>query len=186
MEMYTWGDETVKVILSARELAENNIDTTNGLIDDHAEIYFASLLRTVATHHDMKPSLYLDAEVIEKENGAIVMNIQFVDEEGVRKEVCQASRQKYKGLLFRFSDRSDLIAMADRADKQYLSGGTLWEWDTFYYLHMDPHPGKSHHFLSALLGEYGERACIHPEVVKARGKLLEQTSAIERLASRQI
>ncbi|SFE33356.1 hypothetical protein [Alteribacillus iranensis] len=183
MEMYSLGGEIVKVILSEEELSEHNVDLIQGLHGDQAEKFFASLLRKVAIHYGMKPTLYLDAEVAERDDGGLLLTIQFIDDKGEKKRICQSTPRSHNGLLFRFSKKEDLLALADLLENNAFTGGTLWEWDTFFYLLMR-HDGSQQ--LPALLGEYGEEACVDPKTVAKRGKLLKAEAAIETLATRQI
>ncbi|WP_240377081.1 hypothetical protein [Bacillus piscicola] len=184
MEMYTWTGDSVKVLISYAELSKSGVDPYNGVVDDHdAHLFFTSLLQTISRHYNMKPTMQLDAEISESETDDVLsLVIRFFDEDG-NKLTLRPPNQK--GLLYRFSKKEDLFALADLADRHDFQGGTLVKWAPFYYLQF-AEQDSDNGLLLALLGEYGEKAYINAGLVLKKGSVLVGNEALASLKARQL
>ncbi|WP_158735306.1 adaptor protein MecA [Alteribacillus sp. YIM 98480] len=187
MEIYTWPGDRLKVHLSQQELSQYGIDPYNGLVNnDRAELFFSSLLWMVSNHFNIDQNAQVDAEINEGEEGTIYLIISFFDEEGSKMNVLNETKKSDFMVLFRFSRKEDLFALAERAAHHNIKGGMLIEWPPYYYLYFTFYQSKQPVLLIPLLEEYGEKAYVDPVIVRKKGKILKTKSALQSLASSKL
>ncbi|MDQ0299471.1 negative regulator of genetic competence, sporulation and motility [Salibacterium salarium] len=178
MELYTWPEDRVKILINKKELFENGLDPHQGFVSNHeAELFFSKLLHTICNHFNWNTDIHIDAEIRESEQDAIFLIIDCLDEKG-NKLKQEQSTSPYS-ILFRFAREEDVLTFAKRAEIHGLTGGTYIFFYPCYYLLFDPFLFKNADKIIMLLEEYGERSPLNPDYIREKGKIISNDSALQ-------
>ncbi|MFZ4452246.1 adaptor protein MecA [Salibacterium aidingense] len=182
MELYTWPEDRVKVIIHKEEWLENGWDPYEGNISsEEAERFFTMLFQMICDHFYMEDDIQLNAEMRQTQEDAVFLVIECLDEAGNKLRLRQTPNSR-AGMMFRFAKKEDLVSFAERAKANNLKGGTFIVFYPCYYLLFDRLDMKRHDKLIMLLEEYGERSYLDTEYVRNRGKVIRDKSALQYLA----
>ncbi len=185
MEMYTWSEDSIKVILTNQELNNHGIDFTEEILTTgKAEAFFTSLFWMIARHFSLDPTTQLDVEIFQRTVDTISMIVHFLEEDGSRSTLPRV-KQHHNEQLFRFSLKEDLFAFAKRTAPYGVTGGTIYHWKPFYYLYVEGYPFYQEKWL-ALLEEYGERAHVDIDIVRVQGEMIVSQQALQKILQQEI
>ncbi|RSL32079.1 hypothetical protein D7Z54_17950 [Salibacterium salarium] len=183
MELYTWPEDRVKVLIDKNELFENGLDPHDGFVSNQkAELFFAKILRTICNHFNWSTNIQIEAEIRESVQDAVFLIIDCLDEQGDKMPLKQSESQS---VLFRFAREEDVEAFAKRAQHHGITGGSFIVFDPCYYLLFDPavmDDGWSTFVM--LLEEYGERSPLDPDYVRNNGIVVNNDTALQFIAAR--
>ncbi|MFB5661638.1 adaptor protein MecA [Alteribacillus sp. HJP-4] len=187
MELYSWADESVKVLVTKKELNRAGIDMEcNFGEEEAAENFFHKLFNIVRSHFLIPADCNMDAEMEETEDGAVIFYMHFYDELGNIISLNHRAGSWNRSIIIRFVNMENIHAFAELARNEGLKGGALYEWYPCFYLSIPlPANAAKKEKVIALAEEYGERTRISVETLNKKAQRVISKSALHELQIRK-